>query len=168
MILHRHFLHQFLFLFLILPLGSCGNSSSTTNAKEQISTGTNAVEGPTYPSITQEEMIDLFNRCDYIDYIFYNYSFSISQGEKPAIQAALNHVSKTIAKNDPSCKPIGRIFYQIEGENVLEADIFFAQGCKYYLFYKDQKPVYANELSPAGVNFYNNVFQGFEKYKSNK
>ena len=154
-------------VLLIVFFGGCGNPTSNTENDELQSVTSDATEGPSYPSITQEEMIDLFNRCDYVDYIFYDFSFSISQGEKPAIQAALNHVSKSIAKINTNCKPIGRIFYQIEGVNVLEADIYFAEGCQYYLFYKDQKPVYANELSPAGVAFYQSVFKNFEQYQSN-
>lgn len=119
-----------------------------------------------YPSISREEMLVLWNNCDYIDYIFYYHDFSLSQEEKASIQAALNHVSADSPIIDPTCKPIGRIFYQVKGKNALEADIFFSDKCQFYLFYKDGKKAYANRLSNDGIVFYNNVLKNYGQYKS--
>ena len=146
---------------LILLFVSCQNPSPEEDKTDEV-----LKNELVYPSITQEEMVHLYENCDFIDYILYGYDFSISQGEKPAIQASFNHISRTPANINPTCKPIGRVFYQIEGENVLEADIYFADGCQYYIFLKDSKPVAANQLSPAGVAFYQNIFKRFEQYKN--
>ena len=112
-------------------------------------------------------MAYLFENCDFIDYILYQYDFSVSQGEKAAIQASMNHVSRSTPTIDPNCKPIGRVFYQVDGKNAMEADIYFSETCQYYIFLVEGKPVYANNLSNSGVAFFQNIFQQFEQYKKN-
>ena len=113
-----------------------------------------AAQNTTYPSIPDSTMQYLWERCDYVDYIFYELDFSVSQSSQHEIRKSLQHISRAVPDVSPACRPIGHLFYQVEGENVLEANIFFSPECQYYLFYRDGEPAYANAMTPAGVQFY--------------
>ena len=133
-------------------------SSETTPASNETAT-TSTSEGYTLPPYPQEKVKVLFDSCDYIDVIFYYESFSINQHNKKDIIGMLNNVSSNPpASINPDCQPIGRIFFQIQGRNAAEADIFFQDQCLYFLFYEDKKYAYANNFTQSGVNFFSNIF----------
>lgn len=112
------------------------------------------------PSLPQAEMKRLFDEATYVDYIFYELPFSVSQDNKASIHANLNMISpEKMNAISKSCKPIGREFFHIEGEIVHEADLYFSDGCFGYIFLKDEIPVYANKLSAEGSNFYANLIK---------
>jgi len=67
-------------------------------------------------------------------------------------------VAKQPATLSPQCKSMGRIFYQIDGENVLMAEMYFSPDCTYLVFLQDEKPAYANYLTPQAVQYFNNIF----------
>ena len=73
--------------------------------------------------------------------------------EPGSIQRALTHISLQAPATMACNSPIGRIFYQKEGETLIEADIFFEKGCAYLVFIENGKPTFANSLSPVGVQF---------------
>ena len=105
----------------------------------------------------------MWEKCDFIDFIFYYMSFSMSQNKQASIRGTLQHIADQPAEIKSDCRPIGRIFYQVEGENVLEADLFFSEGCMYFIFYEDGKKAYANSMTPAGFQFFQNVFSQVQK-----
>lgn len=157
-------------LLLGLLAASCGGSGSTERntatpppdaAPPVAAAAPAAAAVPTspYPSISVEKMKYLYDNCDYIDFVFYNTNFSMSQDQKPAIQATLSGVSTTPARVLGSCKPIGRIFFQTQGKGAAEADIFFGGDCLYYLFV-DEKGAYVagNQLTQGALDFYQKVF----------
>ena len=127
---------------------------------------TQAVVGETYPSFPAEEVKELWDNSDYVDIIFYYEDFSISQKNQKDIRGMLNYISTGTPKMDPACQALGRIFFQIDGRNAAEADIFFSQGCTFFLFYKDGKKTYANGFTESGVNFFNNIFASVKAQKS--
>ena len=153
---------NFVYLFaLVLCLAACDTATSTTEKPAEKATATTpaAPQGKQMPSIPLEDVQHIFEKCDYIDYVFYNTNFSISQNEKASIQSAISHISQTPATLNPACKPIGRIFYQIEAVNVLEADMYFQDGCAYYVFLKNNKPTYGNLMTQDGIGYMNNIIQ---------
>ena len=97
------------------------------------------------------------------DFVFYTEAFSISQSEKPSIQSSFAHISGEQAMLNPDCKPIGRIFYQIEGVNRFEAEFFLSQDCIYYLFYQNGKKMYASKMTQQGFNFFANIYKQIGK-----
>ena len=103
-------------------------------------------------------MRNLYDNCDYIDFVFYNTNFSMSQNQQAAIRSTLGTVSTTPAKVLDKCQPIGRVFFQIEGKNAEEADLFYGGDCLYYLFFKDGKYAYGNQLTEGGLAFYQKIF----------
>lgn len=161
----------YLVTFLSAILFSCKSestkqeSSSTDSTETQVTANSNkplaAATDIHYPSLTNDIMKNLAANCDYIDYIFYDLPISISQDNKKAIISNLNFLSREVPSIMPSaCKPMGRKFFHIDGEIILEADVYFNQdeGCFFYVFYENGKKTYANKISSDGVNFYLNVF----------
>ncbi len=137
--------------------GKTSDTSTPANTETPpANAGTTANTLPGYP---QEKVKILFDSCDYVDVIFYYESFSINQSNPKDIRGMLNYVSTTVPQTlNAGCQPVGRIFFQIQGRNAAEADIFFRQECLYFLFYEDGKYAYANNLTPSGVNFFSNIF----------
>ena len=143
-------------LFLLLFRCSSGTNSPKNDHSDAGTSPDTFAEGA-YPSIPDSTMQMLWEQCDYVDYVFYDLDFSMSQEQRTEIRKALQHISRTPPEIDPSCRPSGRIFYQAKGENVAEADIYFNEKCRFYLFYKDGKKAYANALTPRGIAFYEYV-----------
>lgn len=111
-----------------------------------------------YPSIPLAELEELWKTCDYIDFIFYDFNFSMNQSEKEAIQSTIAHIAEETPLLTTACKPMGHVFFQVEGKNVLDADLYLDNNCVCYVFYKNGKKVYANKLTQQGVDFYRNIF----------
>lgn len=140
-------------------MASCSGDKSTATAPSTAPTPSK-VESMSFevPALPREEMKNLYDNATYVDYIFYNLPFSLSQDNKPSIHANLGMISPEPLTSIPkSCKPIGREFFQIDGEVAYEADLYFEKGCYGYVFIKDKKPLYANKISEEGVKFYQNL-----------
>lgn len=111
-----------------------------------------------YPSIPNELLMDLFNNCSEIDYTFNNMPASISQTEKASVQSMISFFSTRVPPTlNTSCKPMGRAFYQINGDIVVEADFYFQTDCQYFIFFQDGKALYSCEMSQSGVQFFSRM-----------
>lgn len=110
-------------------------------------------------SINIEAMRELWEQCDGIDIIFYKTNFSLSQNEKAAIQNTIGFFGPTYVEHNKDCKPVGRITFLIKGEIRREADIYIDQGCQYFLWMENNKPVYINPMSPQGVTFFEQIIK---------
>lgn len=151
-------MQKLLILLSFLILAACGGGSHSNTATSTASAKPAPTpQGTPMESIPFEEVKNLFDKCDYIDYLFYNTNFSISQNQKGSIQTAISHIAQSPAIHNPACKAIGRIFYQIEGKSILEADIHFQDGCTYFRFLKDKKYAYGNLMTDDGVLYMNNI-----------
>lgn len=118
-------------------------------------------------SLPQEEFQKLFSEVTYIDYIFYNLPFSISQDDKPSINANLKLISaEKLGSININCKPIGREFFHIGGIITFEADVYFQDGCFGYVFLEKETPIYANKFSESGMKFYSNIINQAEQIKN--
>jgi len=142
-------------------MSNCGDK--TTATKEQnpaIPTKTTApaVTPNALPSITLEEMKLLYEKCNYIDFIFYNMDFSMSVQDKNNVQRVVTFVDKTQPSGNLTCKAMGRIVYQSSGETLMEADMHFDKYCRHLVFYKDGKKVAANNMTDQGVAYFNQMF----------
>jgi len=146
--------------FLLLIISCCYACRQNGQAEQSSSGG--QVSAP-YPSIPDSTMQRLWDECDYIDFVFYNLSFSMSQEQQSDIRSTLQHISRKPAEVYPECPAMGRLFFQIEGENAAQADIFFTPECQYFVFYEDNEKTYANAMTPAGIQFYERVLQMIEQ-----
>jgi hypothetical protein len=114
-------------------------------------------------SIPETVYLRLLGECDYVDIIFFDSPVSMSQDDEAGIQSTLTFISKQLAKPDPDCKPLGRISYMIKGDIIAEGDFYCTEGCTYILFMEENKPKYANVLSPGGIQFFQNILLQIQK-----
>lgn len=112
----------------------------------------------TLPSIPLERLQYLWENCDYVDYVFYKLPISMSLDNKESVRNALSHVASEPAPLLPQCNSIGRIFFVVKGNNELMAEMYYSPGCTYFVFLKDEKPAYANYMTPEAVQYFNNIF----------
>ncbi len=149
------------FLIIFSSLLSCQSGQKDEGGDQQQGREQGAAQPPAgeklYPGLPLDTLQMLWNRCDFIDYVFYYKNFSVSQNQQADIRASLRHIADEAPAIVPSCQPIGRIFYQVEGENRLEADLYFQEGCTYFIFYENGKKAYANTMMPAGIQFFNQI-----------
>ena len=146
---------RFLLLFAFTLLLSCQSSSTNKESKREET----KQEVSLYPMLPTEEHQWLANNCDYIDYLYYELPMSMSFHEKASIVSAIAHIGDKAAPKSIPCKSIGRVSYQQNGEIRLEAEMYYAQGCTYFVFLKDNKPTYGNAMTTSAINFYTNVFK---------
>ena len=152
-----------LFIYLLvaglLCIG-CGDSNQKKGMdKDKLrNTQPGSTQTSNLPSITFDEMKVIYEGADFIDIIFYNVEFSMSVNNKSNIQRIVGFVSTNMANVNPACQPMGRIFFQKEGEMLMEADMYYDDVCRYFVFYKDGKPTYANNITPEGQGYFGKIF----------
>jgi len=142
---------------------SC-KSDTANHANENAPEAQVSNSGPQYQQLPNDLMLDLWNKGDLIDYIFHNLPFSMNQTEQASIRTNLTYFSSDPQAHIPSeCKPMGRQFFGIQGNIVLEADIYYSDNCAFYVFFIDGKARYANKMSESGQAFFSNMIkQGLE------
>lgn len=152
----------FFLIFSTLICFSCNEPSTSSNGKPANNQASNTVAtGEKLPSITMEKMKTIWDECDYIDFVFYKTNFSMSMDKKESIQGTVRHIAQETPILNPACKSIGRVFFEIQGETFSEAEIFFQDGCQYFVFYENKKKTYANYMSQEGITHYTNLFKQF-------
>lgn len=128
----------------------------TTTAEAQTNTPAQPAQ---LPSVPKERMLMLWDSCDYVDVVFYQLNFSLSQNTQASIRSMINNISDATVEIKSDCPAIGRIFFQVDGRNEMECDLFFDDKCQYVIFYEDGKQAYANPLSKQGFKFFSNIFK---------
>ncbi len=155
----------FFFLTLLMLALSCKNDSNTTTIQAPTKATSN-VDVP--PPVPTEKLIELYESCDYIDFIFANLPFSISQEEKASIQQTIRHIDQNPPTAiDPNCPYFAQQIFQVDGEIFMDAKIFFQDGCTYYLFYEDGKAIYSASFTNEGIKFYNNIIAQAKQTSNN-
>ena len=151
---------------LFLLLCTCG-SACKQNSGDKNLTDTGVV--PTsernvkYESMPFPRLKYIFENATYLDATFYELPISINQSEPDQIQATIAGVGSQPMNFEEDCKPIGHIWFQVNGQNVEEADIYFGGRCVGYVWYDDGKPAFSNALTEQGANFYLNIFQSVQQ-----
>ncbi len=144
----------------LLVLSSCGDTAKkgTPTSKEVPSKSATSTTQAGLPSITLEEMQILYDQADYIDLIFYNMDFSMSVNDKGNVQRVITFVDKTQPNPNFTCPTMGRIIFQKNGEILIEADMHIDKECRHFVFFKDGKKVFANNISDQGMAYFNQIF----------
>ena len=159
---------------LSLLLISCDSKKSGPDVPENVEdAATTMIRGQEvrqsnpYPLLPMEMFEKLMAECTYIDYIFSDLPVSISQDQKGSIEQMISFfVRQAPSFLHPTCKPLGRSFYQIDGDIYIEADFYYAPGCTYYIFYQDNKPVYSAKMSQSGMEFFAKMMQSINNQTS--
>ena len=146
-------------LFAVSLLACNGEQKKSETTETQPAAPAPAAPAATnLPGIPMEILQNLWDNCDGVDYVYFDLPISMSLDNKPAIQNALSQVARQPAPLLPQCKPIGRIFFMIKGENVQMAELYFSTGCTYFVFLDKDKPAYSNYMTPQGIQYFNNIF----------
>jgi hypothetical protein len=150
-----------LFILISFILVAC-------NGNVKVSENTNTAQTTIPPAIPTSKLVEVFESCDYIDFIFSSLPFSISQSERVSIQQTITYIDpKQPPKIDPSCPYFAQQIFQSDGEIILDAKIFFQEGCTYYLFYEDGVAIYSGSFTNDGIKFYNNIIQQAQQVGGN-
>lgn len=137
---------------------------SFSACKDQKDTPTKspAAKLPAMPSVPPEILNKLMDECTGIDYVFHELPFSLSFQEEPGIDQNIAFIDPytPVGQIPPGCKPLARKLFLIKGEIAFEADVYYSGKCQFYVFIgKDKKPLYANGMTRAGIEYYKQVFQ---------
>lgn len=155
-----------LFLFIACTNSTTEQTTPMEKAPQQAAPESPPPSGPVVredahlSSITIPELQNMWNICNQIDYVFYDLPISSSVNDQPSAQAHLRHISDTPishAEKAQCQKAIGRIFYKTNGEDLIESEAFFGPKCAFFIFYKKGKAVYSNKMTPAGVEYFNQI-----------
>ena len=141
-------------IFLLLfGMGKFKNQPPATNDNQQ-----HVATGRTLPLPPQNILNNLYNTCDFIDYIFYDLSFSMSVSEPESVRGSLGYFSQEPVPNLDCTKAFGKIFYKSQGTTIQEADLHFSPHCSYIVFLgEDRQPAYACNLSQSGFENLNKL-----------
>ncbi len=155
--------HTFILIaaFFFKLVSACKNSDKSESTSKTAAE-TVIASGPIVPGIPGELMSKLLNECTGIDYVFHNMPFSLNQDEKPSIIQNIGFIdiNRPVGSIPADCKPIGRKFYKINADVTYDADVYLSGKCRFYVFVgKDNKPMYANYMTDAAVQFYANTAQ---------
>ena len=145
-------------LATLLTCIGCADSSEavTSNDEETVTSSQDPTGIPIFPASRMQDLVD---SVDHVDYLFYDLDFSMSMDQQPGINYAIATIGDTPAKLDANCKPIGRIFYEVQGRTAASAQLYFSPGCAYLSFVNDAGDIlYASEVSPVGKDFLNQQF----------
>lgn len=144
-----------------LQLQSCKPDSVVTKAQapKPSITQLKSVEG-----ITAEIVTLIVDSCSHVDMLFNNYPVSMSQNEKNSIISDLTYISTDAITEIPGdCKPIGRKVYNGNGEVLIEADLYFSEGCYFMVFIKDEQALFGNKMNQQGIAFYERLLSQIQE-----
>ena len=170
-------MHKFTLFLFVLLLVSCNQSApkaeSATEtkveesapktkeeafdkAKSEMATTAKDFEGvDMLPSIELSTLENLWENCDFVDYVYYELPISASLDNQSSIRSSIQHIAEQPAAKTNGCKALGRVFYQIEGENVLQGDIYFSRGCTYFLWLDSKGKYFAgNMMMDSAMKFF--------------
>lgn len=154
-------------LLVVLTLGllTCGNSTGKTSPEDsepaptEYGTPLHSAPPPPYPPIPLDRLAYLWDSVTTLDILFYDLPISASQQAQSDLRTSLTFIASDAPTSMEKCIPTGHIWYTARGGRQEDADFYFSSGCVFYLWYETGVPTYANSLTEAGVNFYNNIIQ---------
>lgn len=164
-------MNRFLFFLVVgLLFFSCKNANKTNQSSTTATTQTPPpkqqipVQGKQlYPSVPVEKIQSLWEKCDYVDYSYINLPLSMNRQEMNDIRHSLGQISDQPALINDRCPLLGSMLFYQNGEIALEANIYYSQGCNYFVFMEDNKPKYANFMTPSGISFFKDIMDKFSK-----
>ena len=150
-------------LVWVVLFGACGNGEAPPATPPAPTPVPTVSSKPALPSVPFDTLKMLYERSNYIDYLFYDLPVSMSQNNQQDVRGALAHISSDVPVRPAACQPIGQVFYEVDGTTRLRANLYFSPGCMYLEFLENDQPAYANKLMPDGVAFFNNLLQRLGK-----
>ncbi|MBK8627595.1 MAG: hypothetical protein IPN86_19130 [Saprospiraceae bacterium] len=153
---------KLLILAFIIQTG-CKQDNAKSLSTKDVVTKTNEPTGPEIPGVPQDVMVKMLNECTSVDYIFHVLPFSLSQDEDPSVDQNIGFIdiNRPLGRIPSNCKKAdARKFFKIKSDVVYDVDVYVTNNCKFYVFVdKNNKPIFANYMTQAGINFYDNIFK---------
>ncbi len=139
-------------------LGSCKQPATSTKEPAAKSTPSGKKSSLKPPSL--DFVKRLHEECDFIDYIFDDFSFSVSVKKRSSVQGNIGYLTIAQVEDINCARAIGSIYYQAKGDHIAEARVFFnpKTSCGYFVFLdKSNRPQYASNMSDSGKTFFAQV-----------
>ena len=149
---------------IMLFMGSCGSPEPSTPPPAPVVTTPVVTAPTTYPPIPGDVVQTLYETCDHIDYIFYEWGFSVNVTTFANTRRNLTQLGAT-SPPQLNCKTsIGRMTLLAQGNILLEGEIYFQPGvCNYFILYENKKPKYSVQMTQEGLNFFNDLYKRTQK-----
>ena len=152
----------------ILALFSATFAQNTEGGKKEIAPAkpTRTVFQEDLPQLPAEWFQRLLDSCTLVDYTFFTMPITMSLDRQASVRSSLRHIGAGAVVRKADCKLFAKIFYQIKGQIVLDADMFYSDnGCSYVVYSVGGKPSFENPISTEGVQF---LTQIIERQKAKK
>ncbi len=154
-----------LMMVLSFAMVSCKQNSKTLDSKDtnkiQAKSTESKKDGKIYrlPPLPRHIYDDIYKYSDYLDVLFEDLDFSMSQDNNASIRTFLQNINlKRTAALNTACKPMGHVSFIKNGESIIEADFYHEPGCYYFIFYYEgDPPMFSNSMSETGIQFFNNL-----------
>lgn len=144
--------------FTLLSCNTNNNNKQSVSGNEKAPTVTTSNPYADLGGLPFEKIKELHSSCDQIDYMFNELPISMALSEESAVKNNIAFISPDKVQDIPgACKPLGRQLFYSRGELKAEADLFFSEECHFLVFLENDKPIYINGLTQAGINFYSNI-----------
>ncbi len=140
---------------LLFAFVGCDQSNTANENQATTSTTTSDQQAVALPSVPLKLLEDIWKEGTQVDYIFYEYPFTMSLTDSTAIRYSVRNIAETPAPLKSECKAAGRITYQIRGNIVLEGNFYFSTGCTYFVFEEKGQKVYSNLMTDEGISYLN-------------
>jgi hypothetical protein len=141
---------------------SCNNEAKQAEdtAIQTVVADSNALQ--ILPSLPVENVQDLMNNADRIDYVFYNYGKSMNQTEKSSVQNIVHQITDFPQADINCATPFCKVIFYKTADKLLEGEIHFGNGCAYFVFSDvDGKSQYASKMGDSGILFFNDLINKF-------
>jgi hypothetical protein len=150
---------------LLITTWSCKSDKTEAQTTPEVAAPA-APAAPSYPPLGNQVVSQLYADADKVDIIFYNLPISVNQEDPASVKNTVLYVAPASPNITATCQPLGRLTWMAKGSIIKEADIYCEEGCQYLLFIENNKPVAANALQQAGVDFFKNIISQVEKQKN--
>ncbi len=151
-------------LLLSVVMSGCGNNTPAPPPPPAPVTPIQPPITPQVPAKPLAEIEQLLVNSHKVDYILYNYSFSLNIAQKSEVEKHVAMIWDQPVPNVDCTTAFGKAEFYDKDMNVLEeAQVHFGNNCAYYIFYKDGQKQYANKMHDNGINFFNSVIKQHSK-----
>lgn len=152
-----------IYLLMVNVIASCRNTENSapvqTESKAEMRVKS-ALKMQSDLGIQKEHLQMIIDECTQIDITFNDMPFTMNQSTKSAIISDLSYIAPEHFEKIPgNCIPMARKVYYGKDGVLLECDLYFSDSCMYFVFIKDEIPLFANAINDVGINFYHDVLK---------
>jgi len=112
-----------------------------------------------YPDLPLEFAQNLYNNADKVDVLFSRIAISLSQVKESDVKYQLSLMQRGSVPKKINCTETANIIYQSQGDIIGDARMYLENGCRYVVFYVDNKPAYGAQMNDDGMSFYNRIIK---------